>query len=158
MRGAFNKVCNLFYGPESPYGTPGVQYAASLPCRFVPQPLIEQDDFPLVLTDQWLTIGAVAPNTPKYESLSLGQWQARIYTADLVSVVGVTLGPWFAIRREVMSGPAQAPYWRVALLLQANVQYPDWLPPSPPPPPPPGPACASATAIVVPSSRTEAIT
>lgn len=149
MRGAFNRLCDLFYGPESPFGPPNTQYAASLPCRFVPQPLIDQDDFPLALADAWMTIEAVPPNTPKILSSSLGEWHARIYTADQVAISGVAGGPWYAIRLEEMTGPDQAPYYRVMLLPVSRVVYPDWLPPGPPPPPTPGATCATAATLAL---------
>lgn len=154
MRGAFNTTCNVFYGPESPYGPPNVQYAATVPCRLVPQTEIDQDDFPLSLTEAWLTVEALAPNTPKYQSSSLGEWHARIYTSDVLSVLSWPLNNWYAIRREYMFGPDQMPYWRVALLSTLKVRYPDWLPPSPPPPPGPATTCAAATVAPLPISYT----
>jgi hypothetical protein len=157
MRGAFNNTCDLFYGPHSPYGPPGVQYLSGVPCRFVPQLEILQGDFPLTLTVAWLTTESVEPNIPQYGSVALGEWHADIETADVVAVPSGSTDLYYAIRRETVTPFGQPSYTRVMLLPADSVNPGHWLPPSPPPPPPPPPppapplpgtSCATATALV----------
>jgi hypothetical protein len=157
MRGAFNGTADYYYGPSSPFGPPGVQYAAAVPCRLVLQTEIDQGDFPLRLAHAWMTADAALPHTPDYKSFALGDWYAQIATADQVAIPTGTPPAYYAIRLEDVVPFSGSPYSRVMLIPISAVTVANWLPPSPPPPPPPPPppappvpgsSCGAATALV----------
>lgn len=144
MRGSFNTTCDLYFGYMSPFGAPGTRYNFNLPCRFVKQTLILQQDFPLTLTDHWLTIGATSLNVPQYHSYAVGQWWANIYTGDMVAIPTGDPPSLCVLREEFMHGPAQPTYWRYALVPLVSVNPLSWLPPDPPVTSFPGLNCGTA--------------
>jgi hypothetical protein len=150
-RGAYDSTCDIFYGSNSPYGPPGVQYAAGVPCRLVPQDQILQIQFPFNLTGAWLTIDAVTPNGLQSISPWLGAVFDDYYGADVV-IVSADAGVQYVVCRQEYVQPFGSPgYYRHLLLRLSDVVIPPWLPQSPLPPAPtpvpapqPGFSCSTA--------------
>lgn len=142
MRGAFNRLCDVYYGPRSPFGPPNTLSQASVPCRLVPQLKIFQDQFPFSLSQFWLTHNAPAFNGPD----TISPWAPAAFddygTADQVLISGVALPKMVVCRQEFINPVVRPSYWRCLLISSADLVTPPWLPPSPlPPPPPPVPVC-----------------
>jgi len=149
MRGAFDKTCDWWYGPESVAGTPNTMYAPNVPCRVVFQEQIFQQEFPFSMSIAWLTNDEVIPNIPVTISPRIGYTYDNWFQADRVAIPSGTEPGWYVSRRELVSPFGRASYWRVLLLPLDSMTNPPWPPPSPIPPlpplpPSPGLTCADA--------------
>lgn len=108
MRRVFNTSCDLYYGPDSPYGS-GLYF--SCPCRLVPQRPIETVGWGAPLLPFWLTLDAVEPT---------GAWTTRGFgmNAGLADQVAVPAGDaprwWIVYVDQVIYG-ALTPYYRAYL-------------------------------------------
>jgi len=148
MRGALDLTMDVFYGPNSPYGVPGVTYRTNVPCRVVPQTEISQRDFPLSLTSFWVTHDGDGLNVPDYKSTYLGEWNADIYTSDMVAFPSGGPPTHFAVRGEVVTPYGRPAYQRCLLVPISTVNPVDWLPPTPHPPYPyPSALCSLPTVL-----------
>lgn len=94
-----------------------------------------------------MTLDAVNPHTPQYISRYLSQWEADIFTADIVNVASNPGVNYYPIRSEFVHPFGQPSYYRVELLNEAVVNFMNWLPPSPLPTPFLTGSCFSAVQI-----------
>src|ERR1700753_3010748 len=121
MRGSFNRTGDLYYGPRSLAGPPGVMYASDVSCRLVKQVHIDQEQFPFDLTDYWLTLDELEPHGPLTTSPELGSVYTDYYASDEVIVHDDDQGACLMVRKE-MVGPIDSPlYWRCLLLPLSKV-------------------------------------
>jgi len=159
MRGAFNKTSDWYFGPQSPWGAPDVMYATEIPCRYVPQNEIFQEEFPFSTSYAWITVDLVTPNLPITICPLIGYTFDNWFQADRVAIPSGVAPEWYVARREYVAPYGRAGYWRALLLPLSSLQSPPWpppspLPPLPPPPPVPGATCATAGVLAVPVDMT----
>lgn len=156
MRGAFDRLCNVFHGLRSVTGPPGVQFAADVPCRIVEQREIGQRQFPFDLSTSWITLDELQLAGPNV----LPPWDGATYSdyaaADVVSLTASIDDGYVVCRSERVTPVGGVPYWRYLLVPLWMLGPPTWRPlsplpadpgPLPVPPPPPGLVCASAVPI-----------
>lgn len=151
MRGAFDSEVAVYYGPESPYGTPDALRQDEVPARVVPQRQIEQFQFPFNLSSVWVTLDELVPNGPQTKALQNGWTFDNYFTADQVVISSLPDLRFICARVEEVAPFDRPIYWRCLLLPVIAGVIPGWLPPSdcpcvspPPPPPAPGPICCEA--------------
>lgn len=147
MRGSYDSEMDVYYGPSSLAGPPGTLYRFAVPCRLVPQTMITQVDWPLLLELGWVTYDGPPLYGPGITGTLAGVAQYDLRQADQVALPSG--GPvLFVVCRGEHVVPTDLPvrpgYYRHFL-----VPLPLPLPPPPPPPPPgPGSTCATALAIL----------
>lgn len=150
MRGSFNNTYDVYYGQTSTAGTPGTSYLVDQPCRVVAQTEIEQVEFPMSLSNSWVTYGGPQFNMPN-SVRSHGQVYSVDYgSADVLAIPSGSMPVWTVLRAESLTPIEGFPYLRVLICRTASIPVP--IPPPPPPPPPPVPGgftCATAVAMTL---------
>lgn len=160
VRGAFVHLADIAYGPQSVSGPPGVTYLSGVPCRYVFQNEIDQEQFPFTLSTAWLTLDAVEPNGPWVLTPARGFTWENYWASDRVTVNATGTVSWVVCRVEFVEPFGRDPYWRCLLIDSALLESPPWpppdilpppvpppLPPPPPPSPPVGGSCDDAPII-----------
>lgn len=143
-RAKFDTTMDVYYGPTSVAGPPGVQYASAIPCRVVRQQEILQLEFPDSLTFAWVTYDALILNFATITHTS-----GPVYSVDYGAADTLVIPSGGTARRTVLRAeyvdPVIRPAYRRALICDAAV-----FPPLPPPPPViPGVDCSTAHDITI---------
>lgn len=156
MRGAFNDTFKAFYGPASPYGPPGVQFATDVPCRRVLQTEVFQLDFPGTLSSSWATYDALSLHGPDVSSPETPAVLYDLNTSDQVELASQPGVRYVVYRREEVIPLGRPSYERCLLIPTTSLVVPPFLPPNPPVPPVvpvvlsnAGTSCSTAPAIAV---------
>jgi hypothetical protein len=147
MRGSYDNTMDVYHGPESVTGPPGVLYRSAVPCRYVAQVEIFQSQYPLNGAHAWVTYDAPEVIGPLVFGTAPDAVNVNLLAADQVVIPSGGVSRWSVDRLEHVIPDHGTPYYRVMLLVLPIPLPPP--PPSPPPPPGPGSTCMTAAPIAL---------